>query len=83
MGRALPVDAAVAPGLVRGVLRIDDDSPVGLRLEVLGPASPSDDPGTAQLCSVPQLGPFDPDWLLDGTCLRDEVDGATVVVEAR
>lgn len=82
-GRLLPTDLEVASGLVQGVLRADDDAPSGVRFEVLGPAEPTVDPGTGGLCSVVHAGPFDPDWLLDGTCTRADVVDATVVVEVR
>ncbi|MCO4747706.1 MAG: hypothetical protein KC912_23115 [Proteobacteria bacterium] len=82
-GRVLPVDAEVVSGRVQGILRADDSAPAGVRLEVLGPVDDSVDVGTADLCAVDHSGPFDPDWLLDGTCLRTEVVDATVVVEAR
>ncbi len=49
----------------------------GLTLDDLS----ADDPyGTEALpCRVEVSGPFDPTWLLDGRCLRGDVDGATVV----
>jgi len=85
-GRWLGVNSE-APGsaLVRATLVADDDAPTGLHLEdELDPGDlPADDPyGTEALpCTVPVSGPFDPSWLVDGTCLRSQVDGATVVLE--
>lgn len=87
-GRFLPGDAA-ATGLVRATLLADDASPTGLRVEdavaVEASALPDADPyGTAALpCTVAVDGPFDPGWLLDQRCTREQVAGATVVLEAR
>ncbi|TNE92085.1 MAG: hypothetical protein EP330_02725 [Deltaproteobacteria bacterium] len=82
-GRWIPTDTAVVGGLVQGTLEADDGAPSGVRLVVIGAVDANTDPGTATLCAEPHAGPFDPNWLLDGTCLRNEVVGATVVVEAR
>lgn len=88
-GRFLPAEAPFAGGLVRGTLVADDSAPFGLRLEraamVRRDELPRVDPfGTSALaCEIPVAGPFDPDWLLEGRCLRGALDGAVVVVEAR
>ena len=85
-GRRLPIDATPAPGFWRGTLVADDTVPAGLGLsgasEVALVDLPLVDPyGTEALgCGT---GPFDPSWLVDAHCLRADVVGATVVVEAR
>ncbi len=82
-GRFLPTDAPVEPGLASGRLEPDDDSPTGLRWVDVTPAvlDTSDDPyGTRALsCAGPTDGPFDPSWLFDGRCTRNDVAGAVVV----
>jgi len=87
-GRWLGTDVGPeAAGLWRGTLRADDDAPTGLRLEALAAATDlvGEDPyGTAALpCTPPVAGPFDPTWLLEGRCLRADLDGPSVVVEFR
>jgi hypothetical protein len=77
------------PGLVRGILVADDTAPAGLRLDAAEPVElidlSTDDPyKTEQLaCVVAVSGPFDPDWLATQRCLRHQVVGQTVVLEAR
>lgn len=85
-GRRLPIDATPAPGFWQGTLVADDSVPSGLGLTGASPVLVADLPlvdpyGTEALgCGT---GPFDPSWLVDARCLRSDVVGATVVVEAR
>ncbi len=80
-----PAPSGDAPW-VRGLLVADDDSPTGLALEDAELVDDDDldstDPwGTRALtCAVALDGPFEPDWLVDGRCLRPEVDGHVVVM---
>jgi hypothetical protein len=87
-GRWLGMDNAPdAPGPWRGTLHSEDDSPTGLRMAGLVAVSEltGDDPyGTEALPCAPTVsGPFDPTWLLEGRCLRSDLDGASTVVEVR
>ena len=85
-GRRLPIDATPAAGLWQGTLVADDTVPGGLAMTGAAPVFVVDLPlvdpyGTEALgCGD---GPFDPSWLADAHCLRSDVVGATVVVEAR
>ncbi len=84
-GRWLPTDAPVdwSPGqAVRGTLRADDTSPIGLVLTspTLEDAATVSSWGTPSLpCLVSRDGPFDPSWLLEQLCGRDAADGVEVV----
>ncbi len=82
-GRFLPTDAPVASGLASGRLEPDDDSPTGLRWVDVTPAEldSSDDPYATRAlpCAGPTDGPFNPSWLFDGRCTRQDVVGAVVV----
>lgn len=87
-GRRLPIDATPAPGLWQGRLQADDTVPSGLSLTGAVPVSEADLPevdpyGTEALGCTSHEGPFDPSWLADASCLRPDVLGATVVVEAK
>ena len=83
-GRWLATDAAAAGPFVQGTLTAADDHPTGVQLTAVGPADAETDPGTAGLpCATPVSGPFEPDWLLEQRCTRQDVLGATVVVAIR
>lgn len=84
-GRHLTTSASPPAGArLRGTLARDDTSPSGLRLDAVEAVTELDDDdpfGTEGLDCTDVAGPFDPNWLFDGRCLRGAVDGATVVVE--
>lgn len=85
-GRFLPTDAPTTTGPWHGTLAADDASPTGLSLVgVTAGLLPDPDPyGTTSLaCTVPVSGAFDPTWLFEGRCLRSQVVGAVVAVEAQ
>lgn len=85
-GRRLPIDGTPEAGFLQGTLVADDSVPAGLGLSGAFPVQVVDLPlvdpyGTEALgCGT---GPFDPNWLVDASCLRSDVIGATVVVEAK
>lgn len=81
-GRWMPTDVPVTGARVQGVLRLDDEAPSGLRLEFLEAVDDTVDPGTAGICGE-AMGPFDPNWMLEGRCLRGDLDGRTVVIEVQ
>ncbi len=70
--RWVPADEPFA-GTASVTLLADDASPCGLRLAP--PVGSADPPACL-------AGAFHPDLLLDGTCLRSELVGATVLVDA-
>lgn len=89
-GRWIASDLATSPApgaRVAATLQADDTAPTGLLLtdaaEVSAAESDPDDPwGTAALgCGAG--GPFNPTWLFDGSCARDAVVGARVVLEVQ
>ncbi len=81
-GRWIGTDADVSGPFVRGTLVADDAAPTGLALVGAETVADATEPGTAALpCAAPVSGPFDPDWLLTWSCTRDDVVGATVVVQ--
>jgi len=71
-------------GWVEARLVADDLAPSGLRLTdpISLDALPSPDPAEVLDCQGVD-GPFDPDWLATGQCLRADLDGARVVLELR
>ena len=75
--------------LVEGTLIADDLAPTGLALHdtralLPNELAPLDPYGTETLaCEARVEGPFDPDWLATGRCLRAAVVGAVVVLETR
>jgi hypothetical protein len=83
-GRWLAAAPEVTGAVISGTLVADDEAPTGLRLEEAAAAAlDAPDPwGTADLtCNTPVSGPFDPTWLFDGSCARDQVVGRRVAVE--
>lgn len=89
-GRWIASDLPASPASgarVAATLQADDAAPTGLVLtdaaEVSAAEADPDDPwGTAALgCGA--AGPFDPTWLFDGSCARDAVLGARVVLEVQ
>jgi len=93
-GRWMQSDLASSPASgarVAATLTADDTAPTGLVLtdaaEIsAGEADPNDPWGTLALgCAPvgPAGAPFDPTWLFDGSCTRDAVVGARVVLEVQ
>jgi hypothetical protein len=74
--RVLPGADAPAPGRAWATLAADDDAPCGLRATAWFTA----DPATPKPPCIPPNADFHPDQLLDGTCTRAELVGATVPV---
>lgn len=89
-GRWIASDLAASPASgarVAATLQADDTAPTGLVLtdaaELSAAEADPDDPwGTAAL-GCGSAGPFDPTWLFDGSCARDAVIGARVVLEVQ
>ena len=74
--RFLPGDGAPAPGPAWATLAADDDAPSGLRAAAWFTTDPAAPPPPC----LPAGADFHPDRLLDGTCTRAELVGATVPV---
>lgn len=77
-------DPVQGSGLIQGTLAADDGTPTGLALlqaQVVSLADlPASDPyGTGALACAPHDGPFEPNWLFQGHCTRDDVLGHTIV----
>lgn len=86
--RWLTAAAPVAAGWTAVTLVADDAAPTGLGAtdpEPVDPGTlPEQDPyGVEALGCVGVDGPFDPSWLADHRCARNDVVGARVVLEAR
>jgi hypothetical protein len=93
-GRWLSADAEVADASwIRATLAADDMSPTGLALVDVtaldtAPDLTGDDPwqtaslSCAGLSTEDRSAPFSPSWLFDSRCTRDDVVGATVILEA-
>ncbi len=85
-GRWLPAEDIPASDWVWVTLQADDDTPTGLRLSDVEPATPdlnAEDPyGTEALaCAVPLEGTFEPNVLVDGRCSRAQLIGHRVMIE--
>ena len=80
-GRLIPADAEVGPGLVAGTVQLSDDV-VGLSLTGVAPATEDDIAGTFLSCAPSPGEPFRLQWLAEGRCVRGELDGERVVLEA-
>ena len=74
---ATPVRAAGA----FKITALSDDAPTGFRLENM---IPTDGPYVVTVleCTVEVGDEFDPDWMVDGRCTREQLDGAIVLLTA-
>ncbi|MBK9364721.1 MAG: hypothetical protein IPN01_00130 [Deltaproteobacteria bacterium] len=79
-GRLIPADAEAPPGLVAGTVALSDDL-VGLTLIDVAPATEDDIAGTFLSCAPSPGEPFRLQWLAEGRCLREDLDGERVVLE--
>jgi len=71
-------------GRMWALLAPDDLSPTGLRLRDLLPAEPEDTWNPSGLaCEGVSGASFDPSWLLQHRCLRNDIVGQRVLVEVR
>jgi hypothetical protein len=90
-GRWMTTDSSISPtvSLVAGRLVADDDSTSGLRLEEAQALTEAELPDTdpygveALDCAGINSEPFDPLWLAEHRCTREQVIGHSVVLRAQ
>ncbi len=77
-GRLLPVESPISEAGWYKATFTADESRIGFVLQDLNAVA--DAAGAPELCGMPPGSVFDPVWLLDGRCGREDLEGTSVVV---